>query len=56
MMMADPLHKHLDALLSTINSSSDQKMAVGPVITHKKTRVVRISCGPKVKALGLLMA
>ena len=32
------MHKHLDALLLTINSSSDQMMAVGPVITHTKVQ------------------
>ena len=28
-------------------------MAVGPVITHIKSKTIRISCGPKAKALGL---
>ena len=28
-------------------------MAVGPVITHKKPTIIRISFGPKAKALGL---
>ena len=30
-------------------------MAVGPVITHKKSNNIRISYGPKVKALRLYM-
>ena len=39
-------HNHLNPMM----------MAVGPVITHKKSNNIRISYGPKVKALGLYMA
>ena len=39
-------HNHLNPMM----------MAVGPVITHKKSNNIRISYGPKVKALGLYLA
>ena len=50
------LHKPLDCLTSYHKNSSDQMMAVGPVITHKKSSIIRISFGPKVKALGHYLA